>query len=246
MTLSRIATLTLLCCTLLLGDSTADAATFEIQQNLNYARMTLPSTLGESTFFDWGYSGCCEPVTIGGLPVDGLTVLDMYGTANIGPLLSLNEEWNPEGSEGEAYYVFGKGDFELILNLGLSDGSTTTMTIRGTTGPLYLSGDVSNPGGEGFGSVSMSVPHATLDRHSAELFGVKRRLTGSMPFFADVWSIPENERWAALYGGIYFNYEPRHAQSADLNAVPEPATLALVCLGVAGAFHRRKAATRNH
>src|SRR5215510_10779312 len=49
-----IALLTLLCCSLPAVSPRADAAPFVIEHDVDYARVTLPSTLGQRTQVEWG------------------------------------------------------------------------------------------------------------------------------------------------------------------------------------------------
>ena len=114
-TFLRIAALTLLCCALPTLAVNAWSAPFSIQHDTSYARMVLPSTLGQSTEIEWGLAD----------PFDLVLVL------------SLDAELDPDGSLGQADYVFGKGHFALELVIRLPDGTLHTMRIGGATDPLY-------------------------------------------------------------------------------------------------------------
>ena len=227
----------LLGCSFSLAADGAFAAQFGIQHDTDYVYMNLPATLGESTVFEWGLAG--PYVEIFGLSgVADPAEVTVSGVANIGPLLSLDAEWKPDGSIGSADYVFGEGTFELQLAFSLLDGTPHTMYIHGATGPMSMS--VDDDGYWVSGDFSMSIPNAKVDRESAALFGMKRRITGEVPYYTDVYNIAgTNDREVALFGSMYFNYTPTaHSQSSDLEPVPEPATLSLVGLGLAAVARR--------
>jgi hypothetical protein len=219
------------------------AAQFEIYQDLNYARMALPHELGAETQIYWGFDveeDARDLMYIGFPSGEYYRVLSMFGTAYIGPLLSLDAEWNPNGSLGDADYVFDKGEFELELVLSLLNDTRHTMQIRGGTSRLYVSVDDDGLGTSGYGDFSLGVPHATIDRESAALFGMKRRISGDLSMYNDLNYDYDGSREFALFGWMYFDYTPaRHSKSSDLKAVPEPTLLPLVVLGLAGAALRR-------
>jgi hypothetical protein len=166
----------------------------------------------------------------------------MSGTGNLGPLLSLDAEWNADGSIGDADYVFRKGKFELQLAFDLLDGTPHTMTIRGAIGPLSIS--VQDDGYPTSNEVVMSLLNANVDRKSAALFGMKRQISGSTYYFTDVYNMDILDRELALFGTIYFDYTAvKGPRSADLIAVPEPGAMSLVGLGIAvamGRYHTRR------
>jgi hypothetical protein len=237
--LRRVGVLTLLCCVLPLAANPAFSSGFEFSHETAYVHFTLPPTLGESVTIDWSVGG--DGVEIWGLPgVADFTEVNVSGWAELGPLLSLDAEWNPDGSIGDADYVFGEGKFELELVFNLLDGTPHTMSIRGRTSPMTMSvccGSVC-PSGE-FG---MSIPDAKVDRVSAALFGMKRHISGDAPYYTDVVNLDDNYRDVALFGTVYLDYTPvRQSKKADLSAVPEPGILSLIGLGVAAAIRRRRA-----
>ena len=240
--LGRIGVLTLLCCSFPLAANRAFAATFEITHWTEYVRMTLPGTLGESVTFDW--SVYASDNGLSGLPgVADDTPVAMSGIADLGPLLSLDAEWYPDGSIGSADYVFGKGTFELDLMFNLLDGAPHTMTIRGGIGPVSVSVEDVCCGYPIAASndIVLSLLHAKVDRKSAALFGMKRQITGSAYYHTDVYNMESPDREIALFGRLSFDYTPvKHQNSADLTAVPEPGVLSLFGLGVAAAILRRR------
>jgi hypothetical protein len=236
--LGRVGILTLLCCSLPFAANRAFSSTFGFVHETDYVHFILPSTLGESTTFEWGISG--PWVRIWGLPgMDESTEVEVVGVAELGPLLSLDAEWNPDGSIGDADYLFGKGKFELQLMFNLLDGTPHTMSIRGTTSPMSMSVCCSQ--GWLGGDFRMSIPDAKVDRESAALFGMKRHISGDMPYYTDVVDF-HGGRDVALFGTVNFYYTPVRHSKSDLNAVPEPAILSLIGLGVAAAIIRRRRA----
>ena len=240
----RIAVLTLLCCALPTLAVPAFSSSFNIRHDNAYVYMPLPGTLGESVTFEWSPIVGWR-VELFGLPgvEDGADVA-MFGIVQLGPLLSLDAEWNPDGSIGDAEYIFGKGKFELELAFNLLDGTPHTMTIRGKIGPLYVSVQDSYPNRYAATSdnITMSLLQAKLDPKSAALFGMKSQISGSTYYYTDVYNMTSPNRELALFGSVYFDATPvRHFNSARLNAVPEPGILSLIGLGVAAAIRRRRA-----
>ena len=242
--LGRIGILTFLCCSLPFTASLASSAEIRITHWTDYVYMPLPGTLGESVTFEWSPSFGWD-VELFGLPgvEDGADVA-VSGIAELGPLLSLDAEWNPDGSIGDAEYIFGKGKFELELAFNLLDGTPHTMTIRGKIGPLYVSVQDSYPNRYAATSndIIMSLLQAKLDPKSAALFGLKSQISGSTYYYTDVYNMTSPNRELALFGSVYFDATPvRHFNSARLNAVPEPGILSLIGLGVVAAIRRRRA-----
>ena len=103
----RIAALTLLCCALPTLAVSAWSAPFYIQHDTSYARMVLPSTLGQSTAIDWGLADPFDQWLH--LESESLEVVSMSGTAQTGPLLSLDAELDPDGSLGQAEVISRDG-----------------------------------------------------------------------------------------------------------------------------------------
>jgi len=235
----RIAILTVICCGFPFTANRASAASFEITHWTDYVYMSLPGTLGESTTFDWSPSFGWD-VNLSGLPgVEDGADARMSGIAHLGPLLSLDEELNPDGSIGSDY-IIGKGKFELELVFNLLDGTPHTMAIRGATGPVHIS--VQDDGWYPTSNeVVISLLNAKVDGESAALFGMKRQVSGSTYYFTDVHD-RDPDRQLALFGEVFFDYTPvKHSRASDLNAVPEPGALSLIGLGVAAAILRRRA-----
>ena len=234
-TLRSIAVSMLLC--LFAVSHRTDAAAFEIQHDTSYARMTLPSVLGDSTELQWGLT---DPPMSLGINGEVLEVVSIAGEAHIGPLISLDAKRNSDGSLGDADYVFGKGTFALEVLMNLLDGTQHTMKIRGTTGRMRV--NVQDDDGSPTGEFSVRVPHARVDRATAALFGMKRHVSGEMPYYVDVFDLPDNEREVALFGTIHFDYEPAPHQRRALaaTAVPEPALVGLLGLGLAAVVRRRR------
>jgi len=244
----RIAILTLICCGVPFTANRAFAAAFEITHWTDYVRMNVPGTLGESITFDWSVYNVSDG-GVSGLPgvADG-TPFTMSGIADLGPLMSLDAEWYPDGSIGSADYVFGKGTFVVDLMFDLLDGTSHTMSIRGGISPVFISvSDVccgypmasSN-------DIILSLLHAKVDPKSAALFGMKRQITGSAYYHTDVYNMDSPDREFALFGRVFFDYTPvKHTKSADLTAVPEPGVLALIGLGVAATIRRKPARHRS-
>jgi hypothetical protein len=233
--LGRIVVLTVMCCSLPVAAAPAFSATFELRHQTSYAYMPLPGTLGESITFEWGFESAWADVELFDLPIIGDPAeFSVYGVTHFGPLLSLDAEWNADGSIGDADYIYGKGDFVLELLFDLLDGTPHKMTIRGETGPLHVSvsGGSSN-------DITMSFLDAKVDRESAALLGMKRQVSGSTYYYTDVYDLDSPDRELALFGSMYFDYTPTHPKSADLTAVPEPGALTLIGLGVAAATLRR-------
>jgi hypothetical protein len=242
-----VALLTLLCCSISPAVTPGFAAQFEIYQDLNYSRMELPSTLGETTSIYWGFDvedpeGWAHDHMSISFPDKFFRVLSMYGAADIGPLLSFDAEWNPDGSIGDAEYVFDKGEFALDLVVELQDDTRQTVQIRGATSRLRVIVDDDRPGlGGAYADLfDLTVPHATIDQSSAALFGIKPRISGDLSMVNDVneyedYSSGEIRREVALFGWMYFDYKPvRHAKSFDAQSVPAPTLLPLVGLGLVG------------
>jgi hypothetical protein len=237
---ARIAILTLICCGFPFTAHRASAGSFEITNfTSSYIYMPLPGTLGESVTIDWYVDAFDNGLS--GLPgVTDDTPVTMSGTVNLGPLLSLDAEWNGDGSIGDAEYLFDEGTFAFELAFDLLDGTPHTMNIRGAIGPTSVS--VYDDGWYPTSSeVILSLLHAKVDPKSAALFGMKRQLTGSTYYWTDVYNMGGPDRELALFGFMYFGYTPvKHPKSSDLTAVPEPATLVLTGLGVAAAIRRRR------
>ena len=102
--LRRVGVLTLLCCVLPLAANPAFSSGFEFSHETAYVHFTLPPTLGESVTIDWSVGG--DGVEIWGLPgVADFTEVNVSGWAELGPLLSLDAEWNPDGSIGGANHL---------------------------------------------------------------------------------------------------------------------------------------------
>ena len=239
--IGRIGILTLLCCSCPFVASGACAATFDITHFTDYVYMPLPGTLGASVTFDWSLYNVSDQ-GLSGLPgVADHTPITMSGIANLGPLLSLDAEWNPDGSIGDADYLFGKGKFELELLFNLLDGTPHTMTIRGATGPVFVS--VQDDGSYPTSSeVIMDLVNAKVDPQSAALFGMKRQISGHTYYYTDTYDLDSPDRELALFGYLFFDYTPatHSAKSADLTAVPEPAVMSLMSLAIAAAIRRRR------
>ena len=235
--LGQIGILTLICCSFPFAANRAFAATFEITHWTDYVYMPLPGTLGDSVTFDW-YPSFGWDVELSGLPgVADRTLITMSGIGNLGPLLSLDAEWNADGSIGDAEYLFGKGTFELELAFNLLDGTPHTLNIRGATGPVYVS--VDDDGYPTSREITIDLLHAKVDPKSAALFGMKRQVSGSTYYFTDVYNLDSPDRELALFGSLYFGYTPvKNPKSADLTAVPEPGMLSLIGLAVAAAIRR--------
>jgi PEP-CTERM motif-containing protein len=231
----RIAILTLICCGVSFTTGRASAGGFEITHFTSYVHMPLPGTLGESVTFDWSVDASDNGLS--GLPgVADATPVMLYGTANLGPLISLDAEWDADGSIGYAEYLFGEGNFALELAFDLLDGTPHTMKIRGALGPTSVRADDYSSN-----DIILSLLHAKVDPKSAALFGMKRQISGSTYYYTDVYNMGSPDRELALFGYVYFDYTPvKSHKSADLTAVPEPATLVLTGLGVAATMRRRR------
>ena len=241
--LGQISILTLICCSFPFTASRAFAAAFEITNWTDYVWMRpLPGTLGEAAIVDWSVIAADNGLS--GLPgVADHTPVTMSGIANLGPLLSLDAEWYPDGSIGNAEYGFGKGRFELNLMFNLLNGTPHTMTIRGATGPVSISASSSCCGYRmgTSGDIYISFLHAKVDRESAALFGMKRQGNGSSIYHTDVYNMGGPDREIALFGSMAFDFRTvDHSQSSDLTAVPEPGMFSLIGLGVAAAMLGRR------
>jgi hypothetical protein len=167
------------------------------------------------------------------------------GIVNLGPLLTLDATWDADGSIGNAEYLFGEGTFALQFAFDLLDGTPHTMNIRGAVGPTSVSADDYSGG-----DVMLSFLHAKVDPKSAALFGMKRQISGSAIYHTDLYDMGSPDRELALFGLMYWDYTPvknhKFADlTADLTAVPEPATLVLTGLGVAVAIRRRRSYRRS-
>jgi hypothetical protein len=232
----RIAILSLVCCGFSFIPNSASAGSFEITNFTDsYIHILLPGTLGESLTFDWYVD--TQDNGLSGLPgVADNTRVTVIGTANLGPLLSLDAEWDSDGSIGYAEYLFGDGTFAFGLAFDLLDGTPRTMNIRGDLGPTFITAD-----DDGSSPVVLSFLHAKVDSKSAAFFGMKRQITGSTYYYTDLYDAGSPDRELALFGFMNFDYTPvKHPKSSDLTAVPEPATLVLTGLGVACAIRRRR------
>jgi hypothetical protein len=165
----------------------------------------------------------------------------MTGSAHLGPLISLDAEWNPDGTIGDADYLFGKGKFELELIFNLLDGTPHTMTISGATGPVSVNVQ-DNQWYPTSDEVIIDLRNAKVDPKSAALFGMKRQISGHTYYYTDTYNLDSPDRELALFGYIYFDYtEVTHStNSADLTAVPEPGVMSLIGFGIAAAIRRRR------
>jgi len=239
--LGRIGILTLLCCSFPFTANRASADGFEITNwTSDYVYMPLPGTLGESVTFDWSLDDVRDQ-GLSGLPgVADHTPVTLNGIANLGPLLSLDAQWDADGTIGVADYLFGEGTFALELAFDLLDGTPHTMNIRGALGPTSVRADDYSSS-----DIILSLLHAKVDPKSAALFGMKRQISGSTYYYTDLYDMGSPDRELALFGSVFFDYTPvKHSKSADLNAlnaVPEPGILSLIGLGVAAVIRRRRA-----
>jgi hypothetical protein len=234
--LRQISILTLLWCTLPFAANRPLADEFEIWHQTSYIYMHLPGTLGQSTGLDWWFDSAGDDLQAFGLPVVGDPDHVIYrGTAQTGPLLSLDAKWDADGSIGYAEYLFGEGTFALELAFDLLDGTPHTMNIRGTLGPTSVRADDYSSN-----EIILSFLHAKIDPKSAALFGVKRQISGSTYYYTDVYDMGSRDRELALFGYDYFDYSVKNQKSADLTAVPEPGMLSLIGVGVAVAIRRRR------
>jgi hypothetical protein len=215
----------------LLWADASRAASIHIDSQTEYGDAVFDFTAGGVASFVHGVNVEAD-TPLGVLPLEFL----FYGES--GPL----ESWSADGDDLEFSYEAG-GHLFFELGFTLPDGEIHEMVFDGPLGAF--SGSAGGPFGQIDQSLSIDVK---LDRRSAKLFGMKRHATFELTWLLmdDMDDPGEPWRPGRTYGDFTLYSDNRHVERAttrntrQLTAVPEPALLTLLPVGLAFALRRRR------